>query len=269
VTRWLREPLVHFAVLGAALFALQRWATPPARDRIVVTAEVARGLRQDHARRYGAPPTAAEESVLVRRWVDDEVLVREATRLGLDRGDIIVRRRLIQKMQFLQESLARIPVPSDAELEAWLDAHATRYAAPARVSLTHVFVAADAHADPGTTAAQVAAALASGVDPARLGDPFLRGRDLPLQTESQLAGVFGASFASAVASLPAGTWSAPLRSSYGLHLVRVDAREAGRRPTLDEVRRAVTDDWTEARRDEATRTALDALRTRYRVVVEP
>src|SRR5262245_9650785 len=137
-----REPVLHFAVLGAAIFAVYRAVAPPARPTttIVLTEAMVDGLRQDYLRRTGTPPSPEEATALIDRFVDSEVLYREALALGLDRGDIIVRRRLVQKMEFLTEGLEPIDAPTDRELQAYLDAHAARYAQPARVALTHVFV---------------------------------------------------------------------------------------------------------------------------------
>src|SRR5215471_5929754 len=126
VRRLLREPLLHFAVLGALLFALQtRYAASSGR-RIVVDASMLRGLRQDFLRRTGSMPDAAEEAALVEQYLDNEVLVREALALGLDRGDMIVRRRLVQKMEFLAETLDAPAEASDAELEGYLRSHSER-----------------------------------------------------------------------------------------------------------------------------------------------
>src|SRR6185295_8872661 len=109
--------------------ALHRWVSPPPRGRQIVLSEsIIHGLRQDHLRRNGALPTASEEAALVQRYIDNEVLYREALALGLDRGDIIVRRRLVQKMEFLTEGIDPIATPTDDELQGYLDAHSERYA---------------------------------------------------------------------------------------------------------------------------------------------
>jgi peptidyl-prolyl cis-trans isomerase C len=268
--RWLHEPLLHFVVLGVALFTLHHWVAPPQPGRqIVLSAEAIRGLRQDHLRRYGTLPTADEEAAMIQRFINNEVLYREALALGLDRGDIVVRRRLVQKMQFLTEDLQPIATPTDRQLRAYLDAHAVRYAVPARLTLTHVFVSADRHgSSTAAYAAQLRARLLAGADPAQLGDPFLRGRKFSLSTQAELAAAFGATFAAQVMSLPTGTWSEPLRSSYGLHLVRVAKHIAGHQPSLAEVRDAVERDWREERRTEADRLALARLRQRYDVRIE-
>ena len=270
VRRGLREPLVHFIVLGVAVFGVYRWVAPPAPSRQIVLSEsVIRGLRQDHLRRNGALPTAEEEAALVRRFVDGEVLYREALALGLDRGDIIVRRRLVQKMEFLTEDLEPVPEPTDAELQAYLDAHRDHYAVAARVTLTHVFTSSDRHgAESEAIAAALREQLLAGGDPSSLGDPFLRGREFPQHTERELAAIFGAAFAARVMALPVGGWSEPLRSSYGLHVVQVSDHRRGHEPSVSEVRTTLRQDWREERRDQASRAALDRLRRRYDIRIE-
>jgi peptidyl-prolyl cis-trans isomerase C len=265
VRRWLKEPLLHFAVIGAALVVLHRWVAPPRLGReIVLSKSLINGLRQDHLRRNGAPPTAAEEAGLIQRYIDNEVLYREALALELDRGDIIVRRRLVQKMEFLTEGLDPVPEPADAELQAYLDAHADRYVVDDRVTLTHVFAASDRHGDAATTlASQWREQLRGGADPLALGDPFLRGREFAAIGQRELAGIFGGDFAAQVMRLPAGAWSAPIRSSYGVHVVRVSAHVPGHHPALAEVREAVGRDWRDERRADADRAALARLRQRY------
>lgn len=270
IVRWLKEPLLHFAILGAALVALHRWVAPPSLGRqIVLSASVINGLRQDHLRRNGALPTASEEAALIQRYIDNEVLYREALALGLDRGDIIVRRRLVQKMEFLTEGLEPLPAPSDGELQAYLDAHAAHYAVEDRVTLTQVFAGTERHgAAAGQVADQWRAQLLAGTDPSMLGDPFLRGRAFTMVSQRDLAGIFGDAFAAQVMWLPAGTWSAPITSSYGVHLVRVDAHVPGHHPALAEVRAAVSRDWYEEHRADADRAALARLRQRYDVRID-
>jgi peptidyl-prolyl cis-trans isomerase C len=268
--RWLKEPLLHFVVLGAALFALYHAVAPQGRSkRIVLPASAIRGLRQDYLRRTGALPTAAEETALIQRFIDDEVLYREALALGLDRGDIITRRRLVQKMEFLTEGMEPIPEPSDAELQDYLDLHMDRYAVPERVALIHVFARNDGHSEAvSARAAELRAQLLAGADPSSLGDPFLRGREFRLSTERQLAGIFGDACAVRIMSLPEGSWSEPIRSSYGLHLVRVTAHQPAQRPALAEVRTALRRDWEEQQRADAKRTELARLREHYDIRIE-
>jgi len=267
--RVLREPLLHFALLAALVLAVERRVVPPSPRRIVVTADELRGLRQEHRRRTGADPTPADEEALLARFLDDEVLYREALALGLDRGDVIIRRRLIQKMQFLTEDMSPVAEPTDADLDAYLASHRQRYATLDRVSLTHVFFTPyRPDDDVEARATDARAQLVAGIDPTTLGDPFVRGRDFVLETAPELAAVFGPAFATAVMALPVGEWSAPIRSSYGVHLVRVKERRAAQGLGVAELRDRLRRDWQEERRASANQAALARLRAQYEIDVE-
>jgi parvulin-like peptidyl-prolyl cis-trans isomerase-like protein len=260
---------VHVLVLGVLVFTIHRAVAPPrASQEIVVSASALDGMREDFRRRTGHLPSPSEEQAMVDAYVGDEILVREGLSLGLDRGDIIVRRRLIQKMEFLLESSEPVPPPTDAELAAYLAAHADRYGSPARVSFTHVFVATSRGGDGAARSAVLKAELDGGADPGTLGDPFLRGRDFRVQSQAELAGIFGAAFAAEVARLPEGAWSAPIRSSFGWHVIRVSEKRAATAPTLAAVRERVERDWRAERRATLDAEARARLRARYVVRVE-
>lgn len=264
-----REPLPRFLLAGAALFAAYHWLgkPPPHTHRIVITGETRAALRTEHRQLTGRDPSAEEEQALLDRYIDNEVLVREAIARGLDRDDVIVRRRLIQKMEFLNQDRDPIPDPGEDQLRAYFDEHAQRYAQPERLSLVHVFLAGRRD-DGAAILAGWREQLAAGADRATLGEPFVRGHDFRLLNRREVEEIFGRNFADAVFSLPAGEWSAPIASSFGLHLVRVDERRPERRPALDEVRDRVRADWREERRGAANRAATRRLRERYEVVVE-
>jgi hypothetical protein len=268
--RLIREPLVHVLVLGALLFVLHRAVAPPsAADEIIVPADTLAGMQEEFRRRTGRMPSATDEQAMLEKWVDDEVLVREAVAMGLDRGDTIVRRRLVQKMEYLLENTETVPAPTDAELETFIRAHADRYASPARVSFAHVFVSAQrAGAGAADEAIALRAKLDEGADPASLGDPFLRGRELRLHSQAELAGIFGPAFAAEVMQLPDGVWSRPIRSTFGVHLVRVSEKRAGTEPALATVRTQAERDWRDERRRMLDHEARARLRERYRMSVE-
>jgi peptidyl-prolyl cis-trans isomerase C len=261
---------VHVVLLGVVLFGVHRWVAPPrASQEIVVPADALAGMREDFRRRTGRMPSATDEKAMLDAYVDDEVLVREGLALGLDRGDIIVRRRLIQKMEFLLENTDPVPPPTDAELETYLQAHADRYASPARVSFTHVFVSSQRAGERAASEADaLRAQLDGGADPSALGDPFLRGREFRLHSQGELAGIFGAPFAAAVFALPESVWSAPIRSTFGTHVVRVTEKRPGTAPVLAAVRDRVQHDWREERRETLNREARTRLRSHYVVRVE-
>lgn len=267
---WLREPVLHFLVLAVAVFGLHRWVSPPpATKEIRISPSALEALRLDHQRRAGAPPNAEEEAAILRRFIDQEVLYREALAMGLERGDIIVRRRMIQKMEFILENGEPVGDPSEADLENYLERQGGRYDVPEHLSLVHVFTSFERHPnDAEAVARSLRAQLEAGVPPEQLGEPFLRGREFRLRTARELTGTFGAAFVGVLASLPAGAWSPPIASTHGLHVVRITERAPARRPTLAEVRDSVAHDWREDRRAEINRRQLERLRGLYRIEID-
>lgn len=267
---WLREPLLHFAVLGLALFGVYALV---GEDEAVeggvirVSTETQARIEAQYDRRYGRPPTAAELDEAVRAWADAEMLYREARRLGLDRGDPIVRRRLTQKMQFLFEESSEVPEPSDAELEAWIAAHADRFEQAPRTALTQVFVASSSRVVPEDRLQEIERALAEGADPATLGEAFPLGQAIAAKTQAELDRSFGPGFGEAVAELPELGWHR-VRSLYGWHLVHVEERLPGRLAGVDEVRAQARAGVQAQARAEAEAAALAELRGRYELVVE-
>lgn len=283
MNRFLKEPTVHFVLMGGALFLIFELVSPDGaaggarlidsqRDhRILVTESLLSGLSQDYLRRTGNPPTDEVLQGLIEQYVDDEVLVREARTLGLDRGDPVVRRRLLQRMAFVIEDGSWAEPPSDAELSDFVARHPERYWQPARITFEHIFVAEPGPNGQGTPrdrVEQLVERLAAGDDPAQLGDPFIAGRRFAGRTEAQVSATFGPDFAARVMGLPEGEWRGPIASSFGHHLVRVERRQAGGPPELGAVRSAATRDWWTERRRRAQREAITRLRAAYVVEVE-
>lgn len=273
--RLVREPLVQFLAVGAALFAIQSSAGAGSEDRpaapdtrLIVAASTVEGIARDQAARTGRAPGDAELRDLTDRWVDDEVLYREALRLGLDKGDPIVRRRLVQKMQFLSQDLAQVAEPTDAELEAWLAAR-PEVRTPGRVTFEHLFFSRDRRGEVAREdAAVVLLALQDGTRVEGKGDPFVHGKRAVARSEADLAAQYGASFARAALEAPEGAWSGPLESSFGWHVVRVTERSDERAATLEEVRGRVRRELVEERRAKANRQTVEKLRGQWEVVVE-
>lgn len=271
--RWWKEPLVHFVLLGGLLFAVHAAVGgergPEGRAPIVVSTGFVEGLAADRARRTGAAPDAEVTEGLVREFVREEALVREARRRGLDRGDPIVRRRLVQKMEFLLEGTVRVPEPTDAELRRHLERHPDAFGRSPRVGFTHVFFSRDRRDDPEGEARRALRELQdANPTPERVperGDPFLLGADQPPRPVQRLGNTFGRAFADAIAELPEGAWRGPIESAQGWHLVRVTERTPGGVPPFDQVRDRVRAAVLKERREDAYQEALDALLARYPV----
>jgi parvulin-like peptidyl-prolyl isomerase len=231
----------------------------------VVDAALRAALAEDLRRRGGGrEPTAAEVDAAIERWIDQEILVREATARGLDRDDPIVRERIAAKMAFVLEQQVTVPEPSEAELRRFFEAHRERWVSPARVDFTHVFV-------DGTDAAAAARAdalrarLEAGAAPETLGDRFSGGHRYRGRKLADLEQSFGAGFVAGLDAQPAGAWVAR-RSRFGLHLVRVDRHEPGRAADFDTARPDVRKAWMEERRAAGLGEAIRGLRQRWEIL---
>ncbi len=266
---WLRDPLVVFVLLGIGVFALDGWlaGSEAARPVIEITPDAVDRLRARWIAQWGREPTEPELQRLVDEANDEEILYREAQRLGLDRNDAIVRRRLAQKLTFILEDAGDTGPPSEAELEDYYSGHAERYRRPGRTTFDHVFLSADSRTDPAGDAAALLSQVRAGDDGAwqRLGDPFMLARTYAGRSDQEIAGLFGGGFADGVSALPVGAWNGPVESTYGMHLVRVNGRTPSRAPALGEVRDRVVADLREDRRRERSLAAYRELREDYEV----
>jgi len=268
----LREPLVHFLIVGAVLFLifdLTREPDQAGTRRIVVTAGQLEQLAAQFSRTWMRPPTEQELEGLVERHIRSEVFYREALGMGLGQDDPYVRNRLALKLELVLDDLSAEAAPSDEELERFLTQHAERFVEPARLSFRQVLLNPDRHPDPDAEAERLLAELRAGSDPASLGDATLLGHAFDDSSRDEVARQLGANFADALAELAPGAWSGPIRSPFGMHLVLVTERQPERRPALAEVRDAVLGEWRDQRRRERKEQAYRRLRERYEIVMEP
>jgi hypothetical protein len=272
--RWLREPLLHFVLIGLAIFAAFRALGPDDRPQssIVVTQGIIDGQIAAFSRTWLRPPTPEEVDGLIREYVREEVYYREGLALGLDRDDTVIRRRLQQKLEFVAEAQGMAAEPTDEQLRAYLEAHADQYRTDERVSFVHVYLNTERR---GPTLArdveQLLGELRAGgasLDPAALGDVTMLERAFADTTLRDVAAQFGDAFAARLAQLPVGQWQGPVESAYGTHLVLVSERTEGRAPGLDEVRDAVRRDWLNEQRIAANARFYQSLLQRYTVTVE-
>ena len=266
----LREPLVHFLVLGGVLFAIfgRGGSDVGAADRQIVVSETDIGrLSEGFSRTWHRPPTPDELEAQIRDYIREEVLYRTALALGLDKDDTIIRRRLRQKMEFLLEDA--VPPPQEADLRAYLQAHPEKFRAQPLISFRQVFVSQTRSAAAEADARRILARLTSGApDAANEGDALLLGDRFSRMPLDRIAALFGESFAQAVAQSAPGGWAGPLRSGYGLHLVLVTAVEPGKLPAFEQVRSAVEREWFADRRAAVQAAQYQALLSGYRVIVQ-
>lgn len=274
--RWLSEPLLHFAVAGAVLFAAYDWRAGgrvDERDSAVVRvgANEVQWLRETWQRQWQREPNAAELAALVTEYLKEELLVREARALGLDDNHTIVRRRLAQKLEFIVQDTTRLDEPAVAELEAFHAAHAEIFSEPARVSFSQIYFGSERRADPMGDAQALLPRLRDPVLAARacmLGDSLLLESGLDEVDAAAVSARFGSDFSAAVFALVPGQWHGPIASAYGWHLVRVDQlKPGGLRPYAD-VQSLVRERWRAAREQEMGARYFASLMAKYQVSID-
>jgi PPIC-type PPIASE domain len=270
-----REPLLQFLLLGAILFGLSgmlgKKTEAEAPAKIVVSVARAAALADGFTRTWRRPPTEQELQGLVEDYIREEVFYREGKAAGLDRDDVIIRRRVRQKMEFLAEDMAGAE-PSEEQLAAYLQSHPERFTTPASWTFHHVFLSATRRSseienDAKELAKQLAHAGAPE-GPAELGDPFLLCDEFRSVSHGDVARTFGENFAKQISTVEHGRWQGPIPSGFGLHFVFVSGRLADSLPPLASVRQAVHKEWLNERRLEAEQALYRKLQDRYEIVVE-
>ena len=269
---WLREPLLQFLLIGLALFALYRVLNPAAMEsprEIVVTQARVQAVAENFARTWSRPPTPEELRGLVNDYVAEEVYYREAMAMGLDRDDIVIRRRLRQKMEFISADVAAAATPTDAQLADYLARHPDDFRRPPTYTFQQVYFDSTRRGDAATSeATRVLGRLQAGADAGNSGDSTLLPPAMELASTRDVENTFGAEFAAAVAAAPIGQWSGPVKSTFGTHLLRVDASTPGELPSLAEARAEVSRAWESEQRRLVNDRMLESLRSRYKIRIE-
>lgn len=281
--QWWREPLVHFVVLGGILFAVagartqkaETKTTPPAIStadsnpidtRVTVTAQTQAALVLAHKTKTGNVPNEQETKALIDDWIEQEILYREALRLGLDRDDLIVRRRLIQKMRFVLEGLKPVPAPDEAAVSAYINAHPELFTKPPRLSFEHRFYSDTMGVDAQNLAIQAVTALNQNQPPPPP-KTFAHGERFENTSTQRVNELMGEGFVIKLQAQPQGVWSGPIRSSFGWHAVKLISVQAVTTPQTaaeNQARRHLT----EAAAAQFSKDAVQSLRANYSITIE-
>jgi hypothetical protein len=274
--RILKEPLLHFLVLGAGLFLIYslmpKNGSGSEPGKIVITQGEIEHLATGFAKTWQRPPTAEELTGLIRDQVREEVYCREAIALGLEKDDTVIRRRLRQKMEFVSDDIAAQAQPTDAELNAYLQAHPDKFRVEQQFTFSQVYLNPEKHGknlvrDTAQLLAQLKQA-GDKADLATLGDSFLLESQFTALPAGEVAKQFGEKFASKLSKLTPGRWQGPVESGYGVHLVLINERTEAHLPLLADVRNDVRREWADARRQEANEKFYQELLKHYTVTIE-
>ena len=266
--RFIRDPLFVFIVVGVLLFAIDSTRQEESADRnIVVSKNDIRRLSDQWLSQMGNEPSSTELDGLIDAHVREEMFVREARKLGLEHEDVIIRRRLAQKLQFVVGDRALLEAPSDQALRSYFDRHQERYRVAERLNFSHVFFSPERR---NNAAEDASDALRSIHDKnwRELGDSFMLRRTYTQATPAEIRRDFGSRFMTSLSSLSIGTWQGPIISGYGQHLVKLTQRYPARESTFDEAAERVRNDFNLDRRVEANAAELEVMRENYRIRID-
>ncbi len=262
---WTREPLVHFLIGGLLLFAFFAWRgedVDPASRSIDISREQQARIALQFEQTMQRSPTDGELDVLVDQYIREEVLYREALRLGLNNDDAVVRKRMAQKMDYLAASRAETQQPSDTTLQAWLEKHPVRFAPDSQLSFDQLWFAERPAADAAKARLDAEGRWQD------LGERISLPPSLDDASSSDVTARFGSEFVTNLEGAAKDEWEGPVRSGFGFHLIRLRDATSGPVPPLAEIRGQVENNWRAAtmakRRDEAFRI----LRDSYDVTLE-
>ena len=267
-----KEPLLHFLIIGSLIFVLfsmvNKDAINVSDNKIVVTAAEIERLSGNWSKKWNRSPTETELQGLIEFYIKEEVYYREALALGLDQNDTILRRRLMQKMEFLSNDLAELNQPDETELNKYFVDNLDKYKLPARVSFTHIYFSLDKR---GAMALEDSKKVLSELNVPRAperGDRIMLEYDFVQETPFEVARLFGTGFAEQLFTLETNTWQGPVESGYGLHLVRISEKIDSRMPELASVIDKVRTDLMFEHRKKTNKEIYERFKERYEIVVE-
>lgn len=276
MTRYLKEPLLHFLIAGALLFGAYAWLNPASRGTDAQSRQVrigpgeVRWLTETWMLQWHRPPTTEEMRGMVLDLLKEELYSREAREMRLDKDDIIVRRRLTQKLEFLLQDTARAAEPTDDDLRRFYQAHPKRFRTEARISFRQVYFSPEHRRDAVRDAGVLLARLSSATPPsvAAMGDRLLLDSEYRDADEQTVVSAFGPDFADAVFAQQPGAWHGPIASGYGLHLVYVTQTVPAHQRAFAEARPQVLEAWREQQQRESEERYFARLMKKYHVVVD-
>ena len=274
LTTLLREPLLHFLLIGAALFFFYNLQNEGRVDnnRIVISEAQINHLITLWKKKRQRPPTKTELESMIQQQVREEVMVREALAMGLDKNDSIIRRRLAQKIDFITSDLAALAEPTERQLADYLEKHSEQFSLPARIDFVQVFINPEKHGldtdDYANSLLSELTQIGSNADITTVSDSLMLDQQYEQMTEHDVSRLFGKGFANELFTLPVGGWQGTIQSGYGFHLVRISNKAEIQLSELNTVREKVHAEWQAQQRQDMDKVFYESLRQRYEIVIE-
>ena len=270
----LREPLFHFLLIGAVIFLLfsQINTTEDENDKqIIITKEKIENLENAWIKAKGRQPSAEEMKQQLEYDIREQVLYREAMAMGLDKDDMIIRRRLSQKMKYLFDDLSVVDKPSDAALKKFVSEHPSKFTKPATISFSQVYLDPKEHGDRLEVDAKDLLMELNATtikETIGFGDRSLLPYEFSNERESDIRGMFGEAFVKQVFKAKTDSWQGPFSSAYGLHLIYIKTRSNAYLPPLSAMRDRVERVWISTKQREANEIFYQSLLERYEIIVD-
>lgn len=263
----LREPLLHFLLIGAGLFFVYYQlndSTSDDKNQIYITKANLDMLDKQWIDTTGKAPSEEEKKSQLNNFIEEEILYREALEKSLDKNDNTIRTHLAKKMKFLLEDRNMIPKPTDAELKDFLSKNSSMFTEPASISFNQVlFTETTGSKDMDKDAQEFLKRLKNSTSPkvSTVGD-------LVELTKKGITNIYGEAFAAHAFSIPEKSWQGPIKSKRGIHLVYIHSRKDASVPEFSKIKELVTIEWSKQKRDEANKNFYKELRKNYQIIID-
>jgi hypothetical protein len=277
IKRILQEPLFHFFILGGLIFLLSGLFGNkdyiPQNNVVLVSAVTIDNYTKQWSAQMGRPATEEEISGFIEKYIREEILSREAITLGLDKGDIVIKRRLVQKIDFMSGEMLEVPQPTEEELTNYFEVNRSNYRLPRRISFTQVFL--NIEGLPNDEAYAKATELKNQLSDVDPGNAFQYGSSTLLEdsydnvSDEELSKLFGdTEFFKILWEFPGYSWQGPVESVFGLHLVYVSDKTDMRIPELTDIKMEVLRDLISDKQREIKQQFIESLKKRYIIKID-
>lgn len=260
----MKQRLFIFLILGILILSADLIFNDESEDKITIFESEINSLIGTWVDQVGREPTIQEVDGIIKQLLDEEILYREAIKLGLDKNDIIIKRRLAQKIGFLRQE-ADSSLPSEKEVNDFYNQNTKKYFVDKRITFSHIYFSESK--DQEAKAARALNLIKSGTAETDFGEPFLLGKNFSSKSISEIERSFGKEFSEVIQSIVPQEWSGPLNSEYGSHLIFVNSISESFTPALEEIKNIVISDVILEKQNNSVKEYLKELRSKYQIEI--